>query len=123
MIWSTIERFSATAPSPARSNRLKSASTVLWSSLSSVIASMARRRTHSAVGAHRCTGHAAGMSMTYGIHLPQYGRVASGEAVARAARHAEDLGFADVWVSDHVVHPAEQDYPSPYLLDPFATLS
>ena len=61
--------------------------------------------------------------MTYGVHLPQYGRVASGEAVARAARHAEELGFADVWVSDHVVHPAEQSYPSPYLLDPFATLT
>jgi probable F420-dependent oxidoreductase len=63
------------------------------------------------------------MAMTYGVHLPQYGRVASGEAVTRAARHAEELGFADVWVSDHVVHPAEQSYPSPYLLDPFATLS
>jgi probable F420-dependent oxidoreductase len=63
------------------------------------------------------------MAMTFGIHLPQYGRVASGEAVTRAARHAEDLGFADVWVSDHVVHPAEQSYPSPFLLDPFATLS
>lgn len=63
------------------------------------------------------------MGMTYGIHLPQYGRVASGEAVTRAARHAEELGFADVWVSDHVVHPAEQSYPSPYLLDPFATLA
>jgi probable F420-dependent oxidoreductase len=63
------------------------------------------------------------MAMTYGIHLPQYGRVASGEAVARAARHAEELGFSDVWVSDHVVHPAEQSYPSPFLLDPFATLS
>lgn len=62
------------------------------------------------------------MTMTFGIHLPQYGRVASGDAVTRAARHAEDLGFADVWVSDHVVHPAEQSYPSPYLLDPFATL-
>lgn len=61
--------------------------------------------------------------MRFGIHLPQYGRVASGESVARAARHAEDLGFSDVWVSDHVVHPAEQTYPSPFLLDPFATLS
>ena len=64
-----------------------------------------------------------GMAMTFGIHLPQYGRVASGAAVARGARHAEELGFTDVWVSDHVVHPAEQSYPSPYLLDPFATLS
>lgn len=63
------------------------------------------------------------MAMTYGIHLPQYGRVASGEAVSQAARHAEELGFADVWVSDHIVHPAEQSYPSPFLLDPFATLS
>jgi probable F420-dependent oxidoreductase len=49
--------------------------------------------------------------------------VASGEAVARAAQHAEDLGFTDVWISDHIVHPAEQTYPSPFLLDPFATLS
>ena len=63
------------------------------------------------------------MAMTFGIHLPQYGRVASGEAVAKAARRAEELGFADVWVSDHVVHPAEQSYPSPHLLDPFATLA
>jgi probable F420-dependent oxidoreductase len=63
------------------------------------------------------------MAMTYGVHLPQYGRVAGGEAVARAAQHAEELGFSDVWVSDHVVHPAEQSYPSPYLLDPFATLT
>jgi probable F420-dependent oxidoreductase len=61
--------------------------------------------------------------MRYGIHLPQYGRAASGDNVARAARHAEELGFADVWVSDHIVHPAAQSYPSPHLLDPFATLS
>ncbi len=58
-----------------------------------------------------------------GIHLPQYGRVASAGAVAKAARHAEELGFADVWVSDHTVHPAAQDYPSPYLLDPLVTLT
>lgn len=63
------------------------------------------------------------MAMTYGIHLPQYGRVAGRDAVLNAARHAEELGFADVWVSDHIVHPAEQSYPSPFLLDPFATLA
>lgn len=61
--------------------------------------------------------------MRVGIHLPQYGRVASPEAITRAARAAEDLGFADVWVSDHIVHPAEQDYPSPYLYDPIVTLT
>jgi probable F420-dependent oxidoreductase len=58
-----------------------------------------------------------------GSHLPQYGRVAGPEAIGRAARHAEALGFADVWVSDHVVHPAAQSYPSPYLYDPLMTLA
>ena len=60
--------------------------------------------------------------MRVGIHLPQYGRAAGGDAVRRVARAAEELGFADVWVSDHVVHPATQTYPSPYLLDPLMTL-
>jgi probable F420-dependent oxidoreductase len=55
--------------------------------------------------------------------LPQYGRVASPEAMTRAARHAEELGFLDLWVSDHVVHPAAQDYPSPYLFDPLVALT
>ena len=58
-----------------------------------------------------------------GIHLPQYGRVASADAIRRAAVHAEELGFADVWVSDHVAIPASQDYPSPYLYDPLMTLA
>jgi probable F420-dependent oxidoreductase len=61
--------------------------------------------------------------MRIGAHLPQYGRVAGPDAIVRAARHAEELGFADVWVSDHVVHPAEQSYPSPYLFDPLLTLA
>jgi probable F420-dependent oxidoreductase len=42
--------------------------------------------------------------------------------VRRVARAAEELGFADVWVSDHVCHPATQSYPSPFLLDPLLTL-
>ncbi|MEY2460664.1 MAG: hypothetical protein QOG30_2494 [Acidimicrobiaceae bacterium] len=61
--------------------------------------------------------------MRVGIHLPQYGRVAGAEAITRAAQHAEELGFADVWVSDHIVHPAAQSYPSPHLFDPIVTLT
>jgi probable F420-dependent oxidoreductase len=61
--------------------------------------------------------------MRIGIHLPQYGRVASAEAISAAARRAEELGFADVWVSDHIVHPAEQSYPSPFLFDPIVALT
>jgi probable F420-dependent oxidoreductase len=61
--------------------------------------------------------------MQVGIHLPQYGRVAGPTAVTSGARAAEDLGFAGVWVSDHLVQPAAQDYPSPYLYDPVVTLT
>jgi probable F420-dependent oxidoreductase len=61
--------------------------------------------------------------MKVGVHLPQYGRVAGPDAITRAARHAEELGFVDLWVSDHVVHPAAQSYPSPYLFDPMVTLT
>jgi probable F420-dependent oxidoreductase len=58
-----------------------------------------------------------------GIHLPQYGRVAGPDSITLAARDAERLGFSDVWVSDHIVHPAAQHYPSPYLYDPLLTLT
>jgi probable F420-dependent oxidoreductase len=61
--------------------------------------------------------------MQIGIHLPQIGRAAGPDAISRAARAAEDLGFADVWVSDHVAQPAAQGYPSPYLFDPMLTLA
>ena len=61
--------------------------------------------------------------MQVGIHLPQFGRAANPDAITRAARAAESLGFADVWVSDHVAVPAAQDYPSPYLFDPLLTLT
>jgi probable F420-dependent oxidoreductase len=61
--------------------------------------------------------------MRVGIHLPQYGRAAGPEAIGKVARRAEELGFADVWVSDHVIQPAGQNYPSPYLFDPLLTLT
>jgi probable F420-dependent oxidoreductase len=60
--------------------------------------------------------------MRLGIHLPQYGRAASPAAIRSVAIRAEELGFADVWVSDHVVQPAGQGYPSPYLYEPLLTL-
>ncbi len=61
--------------------------------------------------------------MQLGIHLPQYGRAASPQAIADVARRAEELGYRDVWVSDHVVQPADQGYPSPYLYEPLLTLA
>jgi probable F420-dependent oxidoreductase len=63
------------------------------------------------------------MTLQLGAHLPQYGKVSGPDAITRAARHAEALGYAGVWVSDHVVQPASQGYPSPYLFDPIVTLT
>jgi len=51
--------------------------------------------------------------MRLGVHSPQYGRAASAEAIVSVAVQAEELGFAGVWVSDHVAIPAAQGYPSP----------
>src|SRR5919108_2210750 len=61
--------------------------------------------------------------MRVGIHLPQFGRASGPESIRAAAQRAEKLGFADVWVSDHVVQPASQGYPSPYLYDPLLSLA
>ena len=61
--------------------------------------------------------------MILGSHLPQYGRASGPESIRRAAQHAEALGFAGVWVSDHVAIPASQSYPSPHLYDPIVTLT
>jgi len=59
----------------------------------------------------------------FGVHLPQYGSAASPEAIRRAAIQAEELGYEDLWVSDHIVSPVGQDYPSPYLFDPLLSLT
>jgi probable F420-dependent oxidoreductase len=60
---------------------------------------------------------------TFGIHLPQFGRAAVTGGIERAARHAEALGFDDVWVSDHLVVPEGQAYPAPMLYDPLMALA
>jgi len=61
--------------------------------------------------------------MLIGVHLPQFGRAAVAGGVQRFAHRAEQLGFADVWVSDHLVIPKDQPYPAPMLFDPLVSLS
>jgi probable F420-dependent oxidoreductase len=64
------------------------------------------------------------MAMTAGVHLPQAGPAASGEALRRTAVLAEELGFADVWVSDHLAVPTGAAYPpSAYVFEPLTTMS
>ena len=61
---------------------------------------------------------------TAGIHLPQAGPAASGEAMHRVATLAEELGYTDVWLSDHLVVPTGVDYPpSPYVYEPLVAMA
>jgi len=62
--------------------------------------------------------------MKFGIHLPQSGPAASASAIQAVATQAEDLGFSDVWVSDHVALPRDAPYPpSSYILEPLIALT
>jgi probable F420-dependent oxidoreductase len=61
--------------------------------------------------------------MRVGIHLPQFGKAIETGGIERAAVRAEELGFDDVWVSDHLIIPANQSYPAPYLYDPLMSLA
>jgi probable F420-dependent oxidoreductase len=62
--------------------------------------------------------------MQLGIHLPHIGRKAGPESIRRAAIQAEQLGFDDVWVSEHIIVPQSSPYPpSPNFWDPVVTLT
>jgi probable F420-dependent oxidoreductase len=62
--------------------------------------------------------------MQLGIHLPHIGRKAGPDAIRRGAVQAEELGFADVWVSEHVILPKAAPYPpSPSFYEPILTLT
>lgn len=61
--------------------------------------------------------------MNYAVTLPQLGRAASGRSIRETARLAEDLGFSDVWVNDHIGFAPETDHPSPRMFEPLTTLA
>ena len=62
--------------------------------------------------------------VTAGIHLPQAGPAASADAISEVAGLADSLGFEDVWVSDHLIIPADAKYPpSAYIYEPLAVMA
>ena len=62
--------------------------------------------------------------MRLGIHLPQIGQKADADAIRRAAIQAEELGFADVWTSEHIILPKDRAYPpSAVFYDPVLSLT
>lgn len=50
--------------------------------------------------------------MKFGFILPNFGAIASGDAIRRCAALAEELGFDSIWTTDHVLMPASM--PEPY---------
>jgi len=46
--------------------------------------------------------------MQFGIHLPHAGERATPALIRRFALQAEALGFADIWVSEHIILPRTQ---------------
>ena len=63
------------------------------------------------------------MSLRVAVTLPQLGHAASGPNIRRGATQAEQLGFSDVWVNDHISFPIGQSHPSPYMYDPLLSMT
>ena len=61
--------------------------------------------------------------MRFGLHLPQLGRSAGLDHIVRVARQAEDLGFDDVWVADHVAVPTSLAGMPSFFPEPVPLLS
>jgi hypothetical protein len=61
--------------------------------------------------------------MHFGIHLPHAGDRATPALIRRFAIQAEALGFADIWVSEHIILPRTQ-FPRPLpFYEPVLTLT
>jgi len=73
--------------------------------------------------------------MRCGFGLPHSGRIASGDAIAKVARRAEELGFDSLWVYERFLYPvnpqtpyvgsSDGSYPEQFktVLDPIETLT
>jgi alkanesulfonate monooxygenase SsuD/methylene tetrahydromethanopterin reductase-like flavin-dependent oxidoreductase (luciferase family) len=63
------------------------------------------------------------MSMIFGLNLPNYSSLGHRDAMIAIAEQAEELGYASLWTSDHILLPVTLPEPFGNLLETFATLS
>lgn len=61
--------------------------------------------------------------MRLGFHLPQFRTPVSGEVLGQVARDAETAGADDLWVSDHLILPAQSTTPPVSFHDALTTLT
>lgn len=55
--------------------------------------------------------------MRFGVHLPQWGPLATRDGVLAVARTIEECGLDSAWVADHIVYPLEGGERYPYSLE------
>ena len=63
------------------------------------------------------------MTLPVGLALPTTRGLTRPSVLAELARSAEELGYAHLWVSDHVLLPSGSHVPADHQLDPFASLA
>src|SRR5687767_2352185 len=63
------------------------------------------------------------MTLPVGLALPTTPELTRPSALAELAGAAEQLGYAHLWVSDHVLLPTGSHVPADHQLDPFASLA
>ena len=61
--------------------------------------------------------------MRLGLHLPQLGRAASPGTIVDIAQRAEEMGFTDLWASDHVAVPTTLAGTPSFFPEPVPLLS
>jgi alkanesulfonate monooxygenase SsuD/methylene tetrahydromethanopterin reductase-like flavin-dependent oxidoreductase (luciferase family) len=64
----------------------------------------------------------AGTTLPVGVAMPTTRELTEPAAFAELARAAERLGYAHLWVSDHVLLPRASQVPGGHQLDPLASL-
>jgi probable F420-dependent oxidoreductase len=62
-------------------------------------------------------------TMRFGLNLPNYGTLGHRDAMVAIAETAEELGFASLWTTDHILLPTTLPDPYGNLLESFTTLS
>lgn len=61
--------------------------------------------------------------MIFGLNLPNYSSLGTRDSMITIAQSAEELGYASLWTSDHILVPANRPEPFGNVLETFTTLS
>ena len=61
--------------------------------------------------------------MKFGLLIPNYGVIASGETIIRGAKLSEELGYDSVWTTDHVLVPTSMAEPYGNLVESLIALT